>query len=116
MANPNDRCDLVGNVRRVAHCLAHDVDCLRGRVAVDGAEINQSRVEVIARTHFNRFFGGNGITDVDNVVLTSAELNCAPADSFDDADVISDDNHVADLKRTIGMQGNAGEEITKSIL
>src|SRR5215475_8233762 len=50
------------------------------------------------------------------MILKGTEFNCAPGNTFDHPNVVTDNDDIADLKRPIRMQGDPGEEIAQSVL
>ncbi len=90
---------------------------LRGQETVQTAiEENDARVQIVARTDFNLFSGDLCVADENDVMRKSSDLRRAPRNTFDDARIFSDGNHVADIKRLIGVQRNSGEQIAERIL
>jgi len=52
------------------------------------------------------------------VIRKSADLDRTPGDALDDASMflLANDDYIADLKRAIGVERNAGKEISQSVL
>ena len=106
VSDANNRRNLLGNVVRLAHGLANDVNRFRRRVGVKSVEKYESRVQVIARANLDWLFRGVAIGDQNDVVGECPYLYCAPADLLDNARVPlrAHRYHIADLKRPVCLQ------------
>ena len=50
------------------------------------------------------------------MVLEGLDLDGAPRDALDDARCTADSDHVADLKRLVGVERDAREEVAERVL
>src|SRR5205807_6841693 len=81
-------------------------------------EVDEPSVKIVSRKDFNRFFGSHAVADQSNVVSKCAQLDRPPRYSFDDAGnfLRPERDHVANLKRAIGMKRYSGKEIAERVL
>ena len=114
----HNRSNFLRHVVSVAHRFAHDMNCLSRRVGIDRAEVHQARVQIVTRGYLDSFFRRDAVAHQHDVILKSAELNGAPINALDDSGVflLTHDDHVPDLKWTVCVQGDAGEEISQCVL
>ena len=97
---------------------ADNMDRLGGWICEECAKKNQPGVEVVARRHLDRLFRRAAIRHQNDVIRKSADLDRTPGDALDDASMflLANDDYIADLKRAIGVERNAGKEISQSVL
>ena len=94
------------------------MNCLCRRVRIQGAEGNDTSVQIIARTDLDRFLGSAAIAEQYDVVLKCSDLDRPPGDTFDNAGpaLLAHGNHIPNLKRPVGMKCDARKKVPQRIL
>src|SRR5712692_12010677 len=94
------------------------MNCLSRRVGIDGAEVNQARVQIVARAYLDSFFRRDAVADQSDVILKCTDLDCAPVNALDDPSVflLAHRDHVTHLKWAVGVKRDASEEVSQRIL
>jgi hypothetical protein len=94
------------------------VNCFGRRIGIKRAKKYQPRVQIVARSNFDGLSRGIAVADQDDVILKGSDLDGPPVNTLDHSGVLlwTDYDNVAHLEGTVGVQGNAGEEISQRVL